>query len=346
LFYLTKKVLITSCATILLTGCSMNRYIPILDSKDVNTSDKNSTVVALIEPTVAPVAPLIEDKSTQNQKNLDPFENIDNTIRPYYVNGRWYYPAKVDIGESFNGIASWYGPDFHGKNTSSGEPYDMYDFTAAHRTLPFDTMLKVTNLDTKLSTVVRINDRGPFVDDRIIDLSFAAAKDIGVVSKGTAKVKLEVIGFNKEVNFDNKEITPATPKVELQSKEKINDTFIEPMAPINISTSETQVPIPTPTPVLQEQPKISHSELVKRNEQTPIENFAVQIGAFKNLDGATNFSQKHSNMESYQSMIKEFEINGIKIYKVWIVGFKDYQEAKSFITRNSLTGAFIIVGKR
>ena len=117
------------------------------------------------------------------------------TMHPYRVGGRNYYPTVVAVGSTYRGIASWYGPNFHGRRTSNGEIYNMHDFTAAHKTLPMNTMVKVTNLKNGRSTVVRINDRGPFVGDRIIDLSYAAAKKIGIVDRGTAPVELEVLGF-------------------------------------------------------------------------------------------------------------------------------------------------------
>lgn len=91
------------------------------------------------------------------------------------------------------GIASWYGPGFHGKATASGEPYDMYAFTAAHKTLPFGTVVRVVDLATGRSVVVRINDRGPFVAGRIIDLSYAAAEALGILARGTARVGLVVL---------------------------------------------------------------------------------------------------------------------------------------------------------
>jgi rare lipoprotein A len=117
------------------------------------------------------------------------------TMRPYTVNGRRYYPTIVRVGDTFEGIASWYGPNFHGKLTSNGERYNMYDYTAAHKTLPMNTILRVTNKNNGRVVRVRINDRGPFVGSRIIDLSKAAAKAIGMIGTGTAPVRLEVIGF-------------------------------------------------------------------------------------------------------------------------------------------------------
>ncbi len=123
---------------------------------------------------------------------------VHPTMKPYTVFGKRYYPTKVRVGEKFYGISSWYGPDFDGKATSSGEIYDMHALTAAHKTLPMNTIVKVTNRENGKSVVVRINDRGPFVGTRIIDLSNKAAHKIDMVKKGTANVKLEVVGFADE----------------------------------------------------------------------------------------------------------------------------------------------------
>ncbi len=125
---------------------------------------------------------------------------VHPTMRPYTVFGKRYYPTKVRVGEKFSGISSWYGPDFDGKATSSGEIYDMHALTAAHKTLPMGTIVKVTNLENNRDVVVRINDRGPFVGTRIIDLSNKAAHEIDMVKKGTARVQLEVIGFKGKQN--------------------------------------------------------------------------------------------------------------------------------------------------
>jgi rare lipoprotein A len=99
----------------------------------------------------------------------------------------------VPQGYSEEGNASWYGEPFHGRRASNGEIYDMYKLTAAHRTLPFETMVRVTNLNNGKSTVVRITDRGPFVENRVIDLSFAAARELDSVGAGIAPVRLEIL---------------------------------------------------------------------------------------------------------------------------------------------------------
>ncbi len=118
------------------------------------------------------------------------------TLRPYTINGKRYYPTVVSVGWEQEGIASWYGPDFHGGTTSNGERYNMYAMTAAHKTLPMNTMVRVTNRRNGRSVVVRINDRGPFVSGRIIDLSYSAGKRIGIDKTGTAPVRLKVLGFD------------------------------------------------------------------------------------------------------------------------------------------------------
>lgn len=111
----------------------------------------------------------------------------------YEVFGKRYFIAATAAGYKERGVASWYGPDFHSRPTSSGEPYDMYAMTAAHKTLPIPAYARVTNLGNGRSVVVRINDRGPFVANRIIDLSYTAAHKLGMTQAGTAFVEVEVI---------------------------------------------------------------------------------------------------------------------------------------------------------
>ena len=111
---------------------------------------------------------------------------------PYEIEGDWYYPQE-DTTYDNTGMASWYGPKFHGRRTANGEIFDMYEVSAAHKSLPIPSFLKVTNLDNNRSIVVRVNDRGPFHGDRIIDLSYAAAVKLDYAARGTARVELEAI---------------------------------------------------------------------------------------------------------------------------------------------------------
>lgn len=115
------------------------------------------------------------------------------TSRPYEVLGGFYTPMQDAKGHEDIGYASWYGQKFHGHTTANGETFDMFALTAAHKTLPLPSFLRVTNLENNKVTTVRVNDRGPFHDDRILDLSYAAAKKLGFHSNGVTKVKIEVI---------------------------------------------------------------------------------------------------------------------------------------------------------
>lgn len=118
---------------------------------------------------------------------------VPATMRPYEVKGVWYTP-KADPDYDEKGIASWYGEQFHNRNTANGEVFDMDLITAAHKTLPLPSLVEVTDLDTGKKLKVRVNDRGPFVPGRIIDLSKGAAKKLGIYQKGVARVRVRYIG--------------------------------------------------------------------------------------------------------------------------------------------------------
>lgn len=112
--------------------------------------------------------------------------------KPYQIDGVWYYPH-VDYAYNETGIASWYGPGFHGKSTANGEPYDQNSLTAAHRTLPMPSLVRVTNLENGRQLSLRVNDRGPFARGRIIDVSRRAAQLLGFEQNGTARVRVEIM---------------------------------------------------------------------------------------------------------------------------------------------------------
>lgn len=119
---------------------------------------------------------------------------VPGWLRPYTIFGKTYYPLPRAEGYEEECIASWYGPGFHGRQSASGEIYNMYEYTAAHRILPIGTYVLVTNLENGRQLVVRINDRGPFVGDRCLDLSYASARELGIIAKGTARVRLVALG--------------------------------------------------------------------------------------------------------------------------------------------------------
>ncbi|MDD3342946.1 MAG: septal ring lytic transglycosylase RlpA family protein [Sulfurospirillaceae bacterium] len=230
-------------------------------------------------------APSVSSTSGKSGAIIDSPNMHRATMRPYTIDGKTYYPTMVSVGDYFSGVASWYGKDFHGKKTSNGEVYNMNDMTAAHKTLPMNTMLKVTNLKNNQSVVVRVNDRGPFVGSRIIDLSYNAATRLGLVAQGTGPVGLEVIGFSGI-------ITPAG--VAPQQSVEMSDYF-------------------------------------------------VQIGAFKNKDGAYRYAKSNTNVNNrYNAIVKEGTFANDPIYRVWLKGFASEDEAGDFIAKGHFKGAFIV----
>jgi rare lipoprotein A len=132
-------------------------------------------------------------KEANNAKVVRTTVKVSKTSVSGQVKKVSYSPVSAKSTFSSSGVASYYGPGFHGRRTANGERFDMHAMTAAHRTLPFGTLVKVTNLSNGKSTVVRVNDRGPYVGNRVIDLSVAAAKEIGSTGSGTARVNLEVL---------------------------------------------------------------------------------------------------------------------------------------------------------
>lgn len=163
------------CALIFVNGCSFWGKKP---SKDGTPKDINVTHIPNAKPRVEAYS-----------KGGNP--------KSYEVFGKRYYTLPSHIGYEEVGTASWYGTKFHGRTTSNGERYDVYGMTAAHKSLPIPTFAEVTNLDNGKKVIVRVNDRGPFVDNRLIDMSYAAAKKLDFHHKGTARVKVKAIDARK-----------------------------------------------------------------------------------------------------------------------------------------------------
>ena len=137
--------------------------------------------------------PIQRNSSTSNTNNPPPSNTPYSSQQSYIVHGKQYHVMNSADGYVERGIASWYGRKFHGRKTSNGDTYDMFAMTAAHKTLPLPTKVKVTNLSNGKSVIVTVNDRGPFVDDRIIDLSYAAAKKLDLITHGTSQVEVRAL---------------------------------------------------------------------------------------------------------------------------------------------------------
>lgn len=232
------------------------------------------------------------------------------TLRPYTVFGINYYPFIAEIGDEFRGIASWYGPDFHAKKTSNGEIYNMYAYTAAHKTLPMNTMVRVDNLDNGKAVIVRINDRGPFVSGRIIDLSNKAAHVIGMVKKGTANVKVTVLGYNGKINSSYKIF-----KKKLK-KEIIREEKIETLKPTMINETNLKI--------------------IKNK-------FKIQVGAYSKIIGAKKIQNKYQKMFKNKIVsIEKVFIQDRYLFKVFIKGFTTYSQAEDFKYKNNLYNTIIL----
>ncbi|MCC5015926.1 MULTISPECIES: septal ring lytic transglycosylase RlpA family protein [unclassified Legionella] len=173
----------------LLASCGTNQ--------DLTVSPAKSSKRYSQEKDGAPVGPMPVSFKEVKPKN-EPFSRYGNP-ESYAVDGHTYEVMKSSGGYKTRGIASWYGTKFHSQRTSSGDDYDMYAMTAAHKTLPLPTYVRVKNLSNGRVAIVKVNDRGPFHSDRVIDLSYAAAIKLGLLPKGTAPVEIEALSTGKRV---------------------------------------------------------------------------------------------------------------------------------------------------
>lgn len=262
------------------------------------------------------------DKSINNSEAMH-----RATMRPYNVFGIRYYPFVANVGDQFDGIASWYGPDFHAKKTSNGEIYNMYAMTAAHKTLPMNTVVRVDNLDNGRSTIVRINDRGPFVAGRIIDLSNKAAHEIDMVRKGTARVKVTVLGYNGLIDDKNApNVNSIEQKPEVEKIEVIEDDVVA----TNINTNIGMVSAPITT---------SKNSSKESSKSSSGGKFSIQVGAFSLQAGALKTVDEYK--AKFPSKKIEYVENG-GIYRVYIRGFSSYDDGQNFKAKNSLTNAIVV----
>ncbi len=236
------------------------------------------------------------------------------SLRHVVHTGYYPYPVMESVQQGYTqeGIASWYGPNFHGKRTADGEIYNMYAHTAAHKTLPFNTIVKVINLNNGRSTVVRINDRGPFVKNRIIDLSYAAARDIGMIGTGTAPVKIIVLGDAKNYNAQPGTYTTNTIK----------------------------------QPSMQELEHIDINTNIGVDTQAMSVQFAVQFGAFRNLYNALRLRDRLLHFFKGVYIEKKI-IRGEVFYKVLLGSFDTKDAALEYASKyvNPITSSFIISKK-
>lgn len=254
--------------------------------------------------------------------------------RPYQIGGRWYTPT-IDSDYDETGIASWYGPGFHGRPTANGETFDENKISAAHTTLPLPSYVIVTNLDNGKQLYVRINDRGPFEDDRILDLSKRAAELLGSKSTGLARVRVRVA----EPPYNVTLVTPEGDKIvgkgykSSSSNSQImvadNKTFNNP--PIkNIAIASSAIPLyqgnynnqPINTPPI----AVNNTYYPSSVQQ---QEYAIKIGVFSNPNNISALEKNLSNLG--QLKINPVYRNGRMLSEVFLGGYKSQQEARNTV---------------
>lgn len=241
---------------------------------------------------------------------------------PYQIKNVWYYPAE-DYEYSETGIASWYGPNFHGKKTANGEIYNQNDLTAAHRTLPLPSAVRVTNLENGRSLVLRINDRGPFAHGRIIDVSRRGAQLLGFERNGTAKVRVDILPDESRqlkvaaINGGEQQLqVAASPREAVVSKPLPAGSGASAGSPP--AQSARQAPVQTaplePAPAQASRAPALPDEV----DVLPVSptGIYVQAGAFSRLENALRMRDRVFDMGPTQ--ISRFAVSGTEIYRVRI----------------------------
>ncbi len=261
---------------------------------------------------------------------------------PYQVRGVWYYPKEQPTYDE-TGLASWYGPNFHGKSTANGETFNQNELTAAHRTLPMPVKVRVTNLENGKQVVLKVNDRGPFVHGRIIDVSKHAAELLGFKNKGTAKVRVEYLGLANQETFkiakaktekENRQAFGSAPVAVIASTE---------LAPPVGAKAAPEIPAPRNGPAVTfEQPEVTVVSVPMQND------IYVQTGAFQIYENAL-LSKSRLLQQGYDSeavRVQPVDINGARFYRVQVGPIMTIPEADQTLAQilsRGHAGARIVV---
>ncbi len=273
----------------------------------------------------------------KNYVSLEP-SGVYKIGTPYQVNNIWYYPQE-DYDYREVGIASWYGPDFHNGVTANGEKYDMYALTAAHRTLPLPSIVKVTNLENGKSVVVRVNDRGPFVNNRIIDVSKTAAEILGFDAQGTAKVRVEVLKdeskeLKKEILKNGGKVVGGPPLPDVSPDSTVQEQtspipLANPVMAETVSTSTIEELEPTET-------EASRVKPIYTPRSASSGNYYVQAGAFSNPENAQRMKER---LSSYGSVvISEKQTNNGVLYRVRLGPYSSGDEGVAIMDQLGAAG--------
>jgi len=255
--------------------------------------------------------------------------------KPYQVRGQWYYPTE-NFEYSETGIASWYGPNFHGKPTANGEIFDQNLITAAHPTLPLPSAVRVTNLDNGRTILLRINDRGPFARGRIIDLSRRAAQLLGFEKKGTAKVRVEILpDESRQLKLAalNKDGGGAQPQIASSPREVVVAKPIPNSGqPVQTASNTAGGAQAAPSRAGSAIPVLSKKVKILPVSPTGI---YIQTGAFSSLENALRMRDRIYSLGPAQ--ISRFFAGGVDLYRVRIGPLQSVAMADTTLIR--VTGA-------
>lgn len=240
----------------------------------------------------------------------------------YLVEGVRYFP-RFDPNYSETGIASWYGEPFHGRDTANGERYDMNELTAAHKTMPMPSTARVTNLENGRTLMLRVNDRGPFVTGRIIDISRRGAQLLGFYGKGTAKVRVEFIEFAPLTVIADSE----QPKRRLDTEEVVAIQS-EPTAERPAITSQY---LDAPETELGSSGNDELSSTLEPENGTTLTGMFVQVGAFAERANAVNLARRLSGLS--RSVISAANINGRTLFRVRMGPIADLEQADHLLAK-------------
>lgn len=257
--------------------------------------------------------------SVSNQSSKDTLSQGNYKVgKPYQIDDVWYYPAE-DWDYDETGIASWYGPGFHGKNTANGESYNQNDLTAAHRTLPMPSIVEVTNLENGRSIRVRVNDRGPYARGRIIDLSKRGADLLGVSGPGTAKVRVRL------VTDESQRVKEAALRGEKYNVVQVASASATPMPNPKINDSVSQGNIPPAS--------TSPGVTIKPTQQTDI---FVQAGAFSQEANAQKVRNQIAELGPVN--ISPVDVAGQRLWRVRVGPLPDVPTADEVMARAIVMG--------
>lgn len=278
-------------------------------------------------------------KIAQPKKKINIIQNSKLSIKSISMDSI----QRTKVKKVFYGKAGFYDNKFNGKKTASGEIYDMYAQTASHRTLPFNTIIRVTDMVSKKTSIVRINDRHPIINQHIIELSYASAKELGLIYRGTTDVKIEVIGLSK------KKIKLSRP-LPISKKVCVGNSCRATFAQIDNNISNLVEPFSLLSKNENNNSDISY---FTQSDSEPFEYFpkidnffektSIQVGAFRRYAGAKVYAKRYSLLnDKYKTVIKNEIKNARPIYRVRIEGFQSEDDAKEFMFQYNLNGAFLV----